>query len=277
MAREAPFKDRWIRRIRIASGRAWHTLPGMAPKSPSVYLHLPKCGGTSLSEAMYSTVPFQQRIGVIDALSTRRSAAIQNFNLNDANKCHEDFEYGQHTFDFRNGLLLQHMAWDTFLIHGHVLWSEQSDTHFKDKFKFVTLMRDPVARTISNFKMVQRAGLIGEDVDEYLESPVARRQARVYLRYLSGSNDLSDEDTPAATDLAIERLQHFAVIGFLEDLDKFAQNYRAVFGVKLKMARLNAAPKTTANFSDAQLQKFSELCEPDLKIWQAAKSIFDGA
>ena len=273
MARKAPFKERLSRRFSILEGRTRRTLPNAGPKHPSVYFHMPKCGGTSLSEAMYATVPFNHRIWVIDAVSTRRAAAIKHFDKDDMFLCHEDVEAGQLTFDMREDMLLQHMAWDTMLIHGHCLWSEKADAHFGKTYKYVTLMRDPVARMISNFRMTQRAGLVGKDVDEYLESDVARRHAQVFLRYLYGKNDIAAADTAAATEVAKERLSRFALVGFLDNTDAFFSRYKEIFGVTLRMAKLNAAPSKTPNYSQAQMDRFHALCAPDQEIFEFAKTL----
>lgn len=273
MAREAPFKERMTRRAAILSGRARRTIGGAAPRHYSVFFHMPKCGGTSLSEAMYATVPFHERIGVIDAIATRRAAAILHFDQDDRWVCHEDLEHGQKTFDLRETALLQHMAWDTMLIHGHVLWSERAEKHFGDKYKVVTLLRDPVARTVSNMRMTQRAGLSGDDLEAYLASDVARRHARVFLRYLSGRNDIAEADVADATALAMQRLERFAVIGFLDQVEDFNARYRAMFGVRLAMARLNAAPDQKPDYPDWFMTGIRALCQPDIEIYKRAREI----
>lgn len=277
MARKAPFKERLARRFAIAAGRTSRTVTGTAPRRPSVFFHMPKCGGTSLSEAMYATVPFNQRIGVIDAVATRRAAAIVHFDKDDPQLCHEDLAHGQHTFDLREGLLLQHMAWDTMLIHGHVLWSDRADRHFGDRYGYVTLMRDPVARTVSNMRMTQRAGLTGDDIGAYLDSDTARRHARVYLRYLAGRNDIADGEVAEATQLAKSRLEQFALIGFLDRFDAFAGRYRETFGVRLKMPRLNAAPQRAPDYPDDVIARITRLCAPDLELFDHARTLFDKA
>lgn len=276
MARKAPFKERMLRRTAIARGRGRRTLPGAAPRHRSVFFHMPKCGGTSLSEAMYATVPFHQRIGVIDAVATRRAAAIMHFDRDDAQLCHEDLDHGQLVFDLRESLLLQHMAWDTMLIHGHVFWSDKADRHFGAQYKFVTLLRDPVARTISNMRMTQRAGLVGADPEAYLESPVARRHARVYLRYLAGRNDIDEQDVPDATSKALKRLERFALVGFLDRFDAFASQYQALFGVRLSMPRLNAAPGDQPNLPDTIHARLRALCAPDIEIFERARALAQG-
>lgn len=272
MARKAPFRERMTRRAAIAGGRLRRSAPGGAPRHRSVFLHMPKCGGTSVSEAMYATVPVTERIGVIDAISTRRAAAMMTFGEDSETLCHEDLEHGQATFDLREGLMLQHMAWDTMLIHGHVFWSERAERHFGDTYKYVTLMRDPVARTLSNYRMARRTGAADADLDTWLEGPMARRQARVYLRYLAGSNDIDDAAVPGALDLARTRLEKIALVGFLDDLDGFARAYRALFGVGLRMAQLNRAPDAAPDLTAAQENRLQALCAPDIALWDQARA-----
>lgn len=273
MARHVDFQERLTRRLHIATGRTRRSFPGAAPLHRSVFLHMPKCGGTSLSEGMYATIPFNQRIGVIDAVSTRRAAAMLHFDRDDSFLCHEDLQHGQKVFDLREGLLLQHMAWDTMLIHGHVFWSTRARQHFGDRYKYVTLLRDPVARTISNYRMTQRAGVTAGDIQTYLAGDVARRHARVFLRYLTGQNDIADSDLNAATDVAKDRLKQFALIGFLEQSDRFVQQYQAIFGVRLRMAQLNAAPDRKPDLTDDQMHRFRALCAPDIALYEFAKTL----
>ena len=273
MARKAPFRERMTRRLAIASGRGRRSFPGAAPKHRSVYLHLPKCGGTSLSEAMYATVPVNQRIGVIDAVSTRRALAIEAFDKDDAFLCHEDLDTGQMVFDLRETMMLQHMAWDTMLIHGHVFWSDKAERHFGDTYKYVTMMRDPVARTVSNFRMAQRTGVVAGGMEEYLASDVAKRHARVFLRYLASRNDIPDADLPAAIELAKARVEKFALIGFLDDIDSFFSRYREIFGVSLRMSQLNSAPDRKPDIPQAEMEALRTLCAPDLEIFEHARSL----
>lgn len=273
MARKAPFRERLMRRAAIAGGRINRTAPGRAPKHPSLFFHMPKCGGTSLSEAMYATIPLNHRIGVIDAVATRRAASILHFGVDDGLKCHEDRDHGQLTFDTREGFLLQHMAWDTMLIHGHVIWSDKAWNHFGDRYKYVTIMRDPKARMISNFRMTHRNGVITEDLEGYLSTPVARRHAQVYLRYLCGRNDIKDEDVPEALELAKSRLRHFALIGFLDQTDAFIAAYRDIFGVKLRMPKLNTAKGNQPLLEPSQQAAIEALCAPDLALYEEAKRL----
>jgi len=57
--------ERAKRRARIYACRISAMLTKGGLNQNCLFLHLPKCGGTSLSEALYATVPMQKQIGVI--------------------------------------------------------------------------------------------------------------------------------------------------------------------------------------------------------------------
>lgn len=274
MPRDAPFLERSKRHLAIVKGRVTRSVSSSVDANRIVFMHMPKCGGTSYSEAMYATVPLNHRIGVIDAHSTRRAAAMKHFGKDDLSLCHEDTDTGHHVFRLREDLLVQHMAWDTMLIHGHVLWSDIAFKHFGGLYKFVTIMRDPIERTFSNFRMAARMGNSDSDLDAYFDGPLARRQATVFLRYLTGQNDIDDDAIPAAIQTAKERLHQFAIVGFLEERNQFLEAYKQAFGVRLALPKLNVAPNPGAKVPAHHLDRLAALCAPDIEIYHYARSCF---
>lgn len=270
LARNLPFLERNIRRARLYSGRIIRSCVLPAPRHPCLFMHMPKCGGTSIAEAMYATVPLGRGVAVIDAVSTRRAAAIYEFGRDEALLCHEDHPHGDKVFDLRERLMLQQMAWGAWLIHGHVLFSDKADAHFGQKFRYVTLLRDPVDRMISNYRMAVNAAVVPEGLDAYLDTPVARSHAQVYLRYLSGQTVVPDADIPAKLALAQSRLARFAVVGFLNDLPAFQQRYLSVFGVPLRIKTYNQGKGQKPTLTADQTDKIATLTAPDQAIFDTA-------
>lgn len=271
MARNLHFLERNLRRARVYGGRVLRSGILPPPRHPCVFLHMPKCGGTSISEAMYGTVPLGKGVAVIDAVSTRRSAAILAFDRDEPLLCHEDLEHGEKVFDLREALMLQQMAWGSWLIHGHILYSQKADTHFGSRYRYVTLLRDPVARMISNYRMAVNAGVIPDGLDTYLQSPVARSHAQVYLRYLSGQTVIPDTEVADKLALAQSRLSRFAVVGFLDDLPDFQRRYLSVFGVPLRIKTYNQGKGEKPALTTEQIERITVLCAPDIAIFQAAR------
>ena len=273
MARNLTFLERNLRRTRLYGGRICRSCVLPAPRHPCLFLHMPKCGGTSISEAMYATIPLGRGVAVIDAVSTRRAAAILEFGRDEPLLCHEDRPNGDKVFDLRERILLQHMAWGSQLIHGHVLYSPKAETHFGSIYKYVTILRNPVERMISNFRMATKAGIVTEHFDRYLETPIARSHAQVYLRYLSGQNIVSDDEIPEKLELALSRLKQFAVIGFLDNLAIFQLNYRKIFDVSLRIRSYNQSDGEKPTLSPKQTQAIHKLTRPDQQIFEFAKGM----
>ena len=65
--RELPPLARFRQRSRLYLGRSLRTVAGL--RQPCVFIHVPKCGGTSVSEAIYATVPLHRKIGNLDSHS----------------------------------------------------------------------------------------------------------------------------------------------------------------------------------------------------------------
>ncbi|SMO86647.1 hypothetical protein [Paracoccus laeviglucosivorans] len=263
---------RTVRRLRIYSGRARAVARGL--KHPCLFLHMPKCGGTSLSEALYGTVPLHKTVAVLDAISTRRAAAIQTFDRDEEALCHDDLEHGDITFNLREQLMLTHMAAGAQLIHGHVLYSAAMERHFGARYRITSVMRDPVSRAISNFSMMAGNGYVSSDVDAWLDGPVGRSHATVFLRYLGGKNVVTAEEEPAVLELALERLKNIAVLGFLNDMPKYLDRFADEFGVKPQVHRYNQAAWPTISLNAAQRSRLEQACAADMAIYDAARRQF---
>lgn len=265
------------RRSRIYSGRIRRSIFGTGLRHPCIFVHLPKCGGTSLSEALYATVPIHKRVDVIDAMSTRRAASILEFGIDDAWKCHDDLEYGDRTFDLRERFLITHCCWGSQLVHGHVMMSDRMQKHCKGRYKFLTIMRDPIERTISNYRMAITAGIASPDPDVWLDSQIARAHSTVYLRYLSGQHTVLPEQEAACLERALGSLELFSLIGFLDDIAAFASEFEQIFGANLILHEYNKAKGAGVVLSDAQMAKLRNMCAADQVIYDRARQLKDSS
>lgn len=239
-----------------------------------LFLHLPKCGGTSLSEALYAAVPMQRRVGVIDAFSTRRAAAILHFGRDDVDLCHDDHENGALTFALRNEIVLTHLCWDTQLVHGHVLFTPEVETFVLPEYRLVTMMREPVARAVSNLREAIATGTATDDVEAWLAGPIARQHATVNLRYLSGRQTVPPGEEEACLALALARLERFSLIGFIDDLPGFLGRFRAMFGVGLDLGHANEARVERIGLTPDQRARLEALCRFDRRIHDRARELF---
>jgi len=262
------------RRARIYAGRIGAMLLKSGMKQNCVFLHLPKCGGTSLSEAMYATVPMQKQIGVIDAVSSRRAASLIDHNKDCLLQTHEDMDGAASTFDLREKMMLAYMCAGKRLIHGHVLFSDKAWQYFGDDYKVVTVMRDPVKRALSNFRMNVANEQITNDPDAWLNDIQGLNHASVNLRYVSGEATITAKNKAKALKKAHENLEKIALIGFLDEMDIFLDRFKDQFGARPKVHQYNKAGGDKVQLTSDQMKRLEELCAPDIELYQAAYKKF---
>ncbi|MDP5307515.1 sulfotransferase family 2 domain-containing protein [Paracoccus spongiarum] len=273
--RELPPFARFKQRSRLYAGRSLRTMAGQSLRHPCVFLHVPKCGGTSVSEALYATVPLHRKIGILDSPSIRRALAIQQAGRDDLS-FHDEGPHADEITRFREALVLMHMAHQATLIHGHFLFSEAAWRHFGGRYRYVTILRDPVARTVSNFRMDQRTGTFTGDFDAFLDSAEGRRKALHKLRYFSGMATVAPEDEAGALALARRNIERFSLIGFLDDLPGFADGFAALFGPRPRIAHYNKADEAPFAMTDAQRDRLEALCAPDIALYHHARQVAPG-
>lgn len=266
--------DQMLERVRLYGSRTRRMVLGGGLAHPCLFLHLPKCGGTSLSAALYASVPMQRRIAVLDALSTRRAAAILAFGQDDPDLCHDDHANGALTFDLRERILLTHRCWDTHLVHGHFLLTDRVERFALPHYKIVTMMREPAARAVSNLRQAIDTGTATPDVEGWLAGPVGRQHATVALRYLSGRQAVAPEDEADALAVALRRLERIALVGFIEDTPAFLVRFEAMFGVRLRLGRANADRGPKVTLSAPQAARLETLCAADRTIYARAREMF---
>lgn len=106
-------------------------------------------------------------------------------------------------------------------------------------------------------------------LDEYLNHPVAREAGTLYVRYFSGEKDLNSDK---AIQTAIQNLEKFDILGILEDMKKFHQDFQSIFGSSLLVKNRNVNPYSKnhikSQISEDHMEMIRELCEPDMKIYQ---------
>lgn len=270
--RKLPFIERNTRRSRVYGGRLFSALANRPLRHNCCFYHIPKSGGTSLSEALHAVIPVHRHIGEVPANTTRRAASIMHADADDEHAFYDDGGKSADVFRLREAMLLAFMANDVALAHGHVLFSHKADRHFGDRYKYITMLRDPVERVVSNYRAAKSAGYVSEDFSEYLGGPVARAHAMHNLRYFSGRAVISDNDILAAVKQAKGVIDKFAVIGFVDAIDDFVDRFEAVFGARLAIGRYNTGKAPAPEISVEDQQRLETLCGPDRVLHEYARA-----
>jgi Sulfotransferase family len=233
-----------------------------------VFHHVPKCGGTSVGRALRMRYLLSQA-------TVTPEASFRAFEAFTGRSDREQMLID--VLDLREQMLLYHMFEDVHGISLHVRFSNVAHARFRDRYKFVTVLRDPVARFVSHYHWSygkpEAHARIEETFEDFLETGRARRLGATYVEFFSGLPKEADITSEAAIAAAIGNLGKFDVVGNLTDLDRFQNEIRAALGIRVRIGHENARttrPGTRNELADPGLRaRIEALCAPDLAVWKA--------
>jgi hypothetical protein len=260
-------------RLEVYSCRLWHTFLG-GLKHNCCFMHVPKCAGSSVSHALRGTVRLQDKIGNIEAVPSRIAAALVYDGELSESSVHEDGPRCAEIFRFRRALLSYYMAAGCALVFGHVLYDKQIFAQHRAAYKYISILREPTSRVISNFRSARFEGFIDEPFPSYLSSDVAWRHATVALRYFSGMPEVPPGEVATALLRAKENMRTFDLVGFAEDLSGFRARFADLFGPRPLIFHHNAGRLTKPDVDGDTRRRLEALCEPDREIYDYARRLF---
>ena len=206
-----------------------------------IFLHIPKCGGTTLTSILTEAVPEGRRFSV-DGRNVAASRKVLA-TLPDAERQRID-------------LLLGHLS------HGwHELLAPRPARYF-------TIVREPVARVVSHYNYVRSheghylhsAAVEGKmTLTDYVESGITTEVNDGQVRQISGAEDIVQApygpstvgygvDHGALLEQAWENIElHFLLVGLLERFDESIRRLRRLTGLRIGPYRAkNVVPRTAA-------------------------------
>jgi hypothetical protein len=233
-----------------------------------VFHHVPKCGGTSVGRALRKRFLLSQAT-VIPESSYRAFEAFTG--RTDRQQMLVD------VLDLREQMMLYLMFEDVRCISLHVRFSDIAYDRFHDRYKFITILREPVARFVSHyfwsFGKPEAHARIDEDFSAFLETERARRLGATYVEYFSGLPKDDDITTPAAIDAAIANLNRFNVVGKLDDLADFEAQLKKELGVRIRIGHENKMRQPVSKKREVMTPELEDrvraLCAPDIAVWNA--------
>jgi hypothetical protein len=229
------------------------------------FLHVPKCGGTSLRHALIkkSLMSFHS-LNAIASLNAAKIALGLEDELSDGYRS---------VLKFRESILLYEMAKDTRLVTGHYGFSELAFKNYAERYAFVILLRDPVERFISHLFYLG----IEDNLMSFLESQRARYWGNQYVRMLIDPGLNLKPDTPDAVKLACSNLERFRLVGCLEHMDGFMASIQSELGLRLSMPHRNRGKARPAakrkRITDEVAIRIREVCAPDTVVYEHALNL----
>ncbi|MBT9317202.1 sulfotransferase family 2 domain-containing protein [Leptothoe spongobia] len=242
-----------------------------------VYIHIPKCGGVSISKALkgcYVNWDVRDKaVYNLDSVATLKVAEqIENKSL-----------YTQHptVTGLRENLLMYAMAQqDIRFINGHFMFSNLAYNMSGHDFHFVTMLRNPVDKWISAYFYNRHKSYGNSKTDlpleEYLDSPAAYRSGQSCVRFLYGKQ-IDDQDSVSTEQLlenAKKNLHCFKLVGAIEHLDTFLEQFSHTFGRRLDIGTWNRNPKSKSHqrslITPQVYARIEDLCQPDTDLYNYA-------
>jgi len=255
--------------------KTFHYLKEKSTGNKAVFHHVPKCGGTSLVTAVRWKYLMSHRHIVGDAsvkatMATHPDLEKDIFSLNQ--------EVRLFRRQFLNYLLETENTW----VSGHMTFCNVAYENYHDKYKFITVLRDPVERYISEY--IHRAHKQGDTyyntqlkLDEYLESDIGQIQSQAICEYFASStkkaNEINGDDYQAAK----SNLAKFDLIGFTDEMATFNTSFNEMLNININVGHKNKSVKSkseTGNIITAEhRQKITKMCQQEIELYDYAKSL----
>lgn len=222
-----------------------------------VYLHVPKCGGSSFGAALRLRYAFSQAtipLNLGDATLTGEARILSDYAAREAH-------------------LARLIARKTRCIAGHLRYPPA--LHARSGYHFVTLLRDPAQRFVSHYRYLQRRHpdpSRPQTLAAFLDTEDARRLASQYLFHFAGDALTTCPDIPQALATAHQNLALFTLIGDLAHPRAFARALGQLTGVPLPILHRNRAPCLSQIPPDLQA-KIDTLTATDRILYDAARAL----
>ena len=199
-----------------------------------VFHHIPKCGGTSVGRAL-------RRRYLLSQATVSPEASFRAFELFSGGGDRQQMLID--VLDLREQMLLYLMFEDVRGISLHVRFSEKAYSRFADRYKFITVLRNPMERFISHYfwswNKDDAHARIEEDFEAFLDTEHARRLGATLVQYLCGLPKEVPTHSDEAVAAAIASLAKFDVVGDISDIASLEATLRETLGVRISIGHEN--------------------------------------
>ncbi|WP_231757167.1 sulfotransferase family 2 domain-containing protein [Microbulbifer elongatus] len=226
------------------------------------FCHIPKCAGSSIVSAVRNKL--------------YPNCANGTFEIEQAPSKRSARSVGKPMMELRENILAYNLALDrNYFGHGHSYCRPELVKEFLVDWDFVTILRDPVERWISEY--VYNTFKEGDwakntmSLEQYLDSKKGLFTGRYLLHYFSNESRCSGFAPEQYVTEALDNLSRFSVVGTLDRLDQWSNDMIRRYGVTLKIPKKNASPRSEVAeeiSSDSKLvKKIERLCKYDLEVY----------
>jgi hypothetical protein len=238
--------------------------PSTTHQKPVVFLHVMKCGGTSVRFALAMGAAGR----LVGPEIFELDGGVANAVVGGTNA---------ENWAFRDALLayvLQTMR--PSIVLGHFRYRDRF-RDLLDSAHFVTVLRDPVDRIVSLYKYRRyKEGVdlpVAVGFAEFIATNRWAKEGHKYVDTFCGNDD-HDPRSDEAVVAAVANLRRLAAVGFIDRLDEFSSRVTTCLGkpVTIPMFNQSPAPEAGDEIDAATLQHVRAVCEPDIRVYEQARA-----
>lgn len=241
--------------------RVWR---GECIQDPIFFLHIPKCGGSSVTRALEESIGLRKWItGKYHYLKAAPSRKAAN-------------DMGLSLMDYRNHILAYHMNDETKMyVGGHFGFSRRLYEQHSDRWKYVTILRNPMKKWFSQYfynryKEDDHFSIEG-GVEAFARSETGRYLGSDFVHKLTDGIPPEDCDSDVAVERALDNIDKFDLVGVIENIDAFTTEFQNTFGFELDVPHVNKSPvdkqKRRDMVNDEVRAHVESCCQPDLRVY----------
>ncbi len=253
-------------------------MTGRAPRTGVVFHHIPKCAGTAVRWAIKRCYRPDLTVDINSVPSVRAVSRLES-SADDVDNFEKIGVVSPRTIMLRTEMLYYHLSAKALCGGGHIPFNCKVYEDFHKTHRFVTVLRDPVDRFVSQYFWSKHRGVhdrIDATLDERFIETTGRSWGSMMVAYTSGLPWTADHRSREAIEAAKSNLAKFAAVGFLDDMPRFSAELRKTLGTPIRIPKINRSPAPPGErdrLTPELLGNIREICGPDLELFAHARKM----
>lgn len=282
---------------------AFHPIAKTPYHGPKIaFVHIAKCGGMSVDKTLRQAIalPGQPRIDREATIAASMASFGQAITSEQ-----DSIAFSHHHAHNLAGILDYYLSIQWRYISGHVTVTSDILARYSNEYAFVTVLRHPVERFISNYiynkltnnnpfmlPNTHNNDALIDEAERIIDSERGWQLANTSTMFLTGRYPKNGDDAAKMQREVAHNLTQFKVVGFLDNMASFEQQCSKLTGKTVSFPKLNTAAgasKTGSNqaqksqikslllsyFNQADtLKKLEHLCRFELANYTAARALY---